>query len=194
MTKQKTDWYSLPPLQKQILLHLALKGAKTRNEVAQELGSAYKNVLFSFNSLKKKGLIKQVGEKKHRQRKFPYYWLSEVGIILAFMEGASKDVLFEKTKEFYPNNETLNSFIEFASVFTPDVQKIAFASIKSKGKLEIIDLFNILFIQMEVEPDFNKFREALNLLKKYPKACETFKQNLEIWNKVMSLVSEVLGP
>lgn len=194
MSKQKTDWYSLPPLQKQILIHLAKEGPKTRNEVSKELGSAYKNVLFSFDSLKKKGLIKQVGEKKHRQRKFPYYWLSEDGIILAFIEGVSKNVLLTKSKEFYPNNENLHAFLDFASIFNPEVWKIAFASIKRKGKLEPVDLAMIMITQMESDVNLEKVKEGLIQLKKYPEILESFKKLMEGLDKVKMFVSEVLGP
>jgi DNA-binding Lrp family transcriptional regulator len=193
MSRRKTNWYSLPPLQRQILIHLAKEGPKTRNEVAQELGSAYKNILFSFNSLKRKGLIKQIGEKKHRQRSFPQYWLSEDGVILAFIEGTPKGVLIEKAKEFYPDNENLNSFIDFASVFNPDVWKIAFASIKRKGKLEPIDLATIMITQMESDANLEKLKEGLIQLKKYPEILESFMKLLEGLDKVKAFVSEVLG-
>jgi hypothetical protein len=193
MSKRKTNWYNLPPLQRQILIHLAKEGPKTRNEVARELGSAYKNILFSFNSLKRKGLIKQIGEKKHRQRSFPQYWLSEDGVILAFIEGVPKDVLIENVKDFYPDNENLNAFIDFASVFNPDVWRIAFASIKRKGKLEPIDLATIMITQMESDANLEKLKEGLVQLKKYPEILESFMKLLEGLDKVKAFISEVLG-
>jgi len=174
------------------LIHLAKEGPKTRNEVAQELGSAYKNILFSFNSLKKKGLIKEIAEKKHRRRIFPKYWLTEEGVVLAFIEGASKDKLFETAKKFYLDDENLLYFIRFASLLNPQVFKIGYDAVKRKGKLEPLDLTTIMLAQAESEVSMEKFKEGLMLLKEYPKLCESFKQIIKNWDKAMRLVSEVL--
>jgi len=101
---------ALPPLQSEIIRLLGERGALTKHEAAKELGKAYKNILFSFDSLKEKGLIEVVGEKEYRNQKFETYWLTWKGVLEAYALGIS----LEKLK--------LHVFRYIKGEITPEIQ------------------------------------------------------------------------
>ncbi len=193
MSRQLWKGNNLPPLQKKIVLCLAEKGPQTINETVQNIKHHYKPTWIAFNSLEKKGLIRKINSKIYRGRQYPQFWLSEEGIILSLVEGASKEALLEKVEAFYPDNRNLHAFLDFASIFNPEIWKIAYYSIKRKGKLEPVDLAMIMVTQMESDANLEKVKEGLTKLKKYPEILESFKKLVEGLDKVKELVSEVLG-
>lgn len=194
MSKQKLESVNLPKLQKNIVLKLAEKGAMNVRETNKELNGEYTSTNRAFHELEKKGIIKEVDVKEYRGRKFRKYWLTEDGVVSAFIMEAPKDKLFENAKKFYPNNENLQYFIRFSSILNPQVFKIGYDAVKRKGKLEPIDLFTIMFTQAQSDVSMEKFKEGLKLLKEYPKLCESFKQIIKNWDKVIGLITEELGP
>ncbi|MEJ5326974.1 MAG: hypothetical protein WHU54_01810 [Candidatus Bathyarchaeia archaeon] len=198
MSKAKSDYHmprkteSLPLLQKKIIIHLAENGPQTVNETVNKIEHHYKPTWIAFQSLERKGLIKKVNVKLYRGREYPQFWLSEDCIILAFIEGASKNALFKKTKEVYPANKNLHAFLDFASIFNPEVWEIAYYAIRRKGTLEPIDLATIMFTQMDSDVSIEKIKEGLIHLKKYPEMLEFFKKYMESLVKVIECVLEVL--
>jgi len=193
MSKKQKRGDSLPPLQRKIILCLARHGALTINECVRKIKHQYKATWIAFQSLKKKGLIKEVSSKVYRGNEYPQFWLTEEGILLSFIEGASKDDLLEKSKTFYPKDENLHAFLDFASIFNPEIWKIAYYSIKRKGKLEPLDLAMIMITQMESDVNLEKFKEGLTKLKKYPEILESFNKLMEGLDKVKEFVKEVMG-
>ncbi|MCS7123930.1 MAG: hypothetical protein NZ932_00720 [Candidatus Bathyarchaeota archaeon] len=192
MSKKQKRGNSLPRLQKKIILCLAKNGALTINECVKKIKHQYKATWIAFQSLKEKGIIKEISSKIWRGNEYPQFWLTEEGIFLSFIEGASKDVLLEKSKEFYPDNKNLHAFLDFASIFNPEIWKIAYYSIKRKGKLEPVDLAMIMVTQMESDANLEKVKEGLIQLKKYPEILESLKKLMEGLDKVKEFVSEVL--
>ena len=199
MSKAKSDYYmsrkneSLPLLQKKIIIHLAENGPQTINETVSKIEHHYKPTWIAFQSLERKGLIKKVNVKLYRGREYPQFWLSEEGIVLAFIEGVFKNALFKKAKEIYPDNKNLHAFLDFASIFNSEVWEIAYYAIRRKGTLEPIDLATIIFTQMNSDVSIEKIKEGLVRLKKYPKVLESFKKYVESLVKVKECVLEVLG-
>ena len=116
MLKPQKKWYSLPSLQKRILLNLAREGPQTRNQVQKNVKSAYKNVLYSFKSLTKKGLIKIVDQKVRRGRKFPKYWLTATGIFSAFINDANVESLLKNAEKIYPDNQDFQVLAQLGKV------------------------------------------------------------------------------
>ena len=188
MSEEKINWYSLPQLQKRIVLCLAKEGMQTRNEVKRKLGSAYKNVLFSFKSLEKRGIIRQMQTKKYRNREFPIYWLTEMGALVALLHGAPKEKLLENVLQLYPNNEILQCTIEMSEYLNPEVFKIGTSAIIGKRKLDIADLMAIITVQMQTDSNMKKLRKALETLKKYPTTHTAFKKMLSQISKIEQYV------
>jgi len=192
MSKKEFKRDILPKLQRKIVLKLAEKGALNVRETNKELKGEYTSTNRAFHELEEKCIIKKVDVKEWRGRVFPKYWLTEEGIVLAFLEGAQKDKLFENARKFYSDNENLQSFIDFTSVFNPEVFKIGYEAIKRKGKLEVSDLLVIALTQMKSEADFETYRKALTLLKKYPKISESFLKLMQFLDKIKGITFEVL--
>jgi len=194
LSKKRKRGNSLPPLQRKIILCLAKNGALTINECVRKIKHHYKATWIAFRSLKEKGIIKEISSKIYRGNEYPQYWLTDEGIILSFIEGIPKEILFEKAKKFYPDDKNLHAFLDFASIFNPEIWKIAYYSIKRKGKLEPIDLATIMITQMESDANLEKIKEGLIQLKKYPEILESFQKLMEGLDKMKEFVSEVLGP
>ncbi|MEM2999764.1 MAG: hypothetical protein QXX34_04475 [Candidatus Bathyarchaeia archaeon] len=179
ISKTNPESNSLPPLQKKILLHLAENNPQTINEVAKKIGHQYKASWVAFESLKKKDLIQEVDLKEYRNRSYPLFWLTDVGIILSCIEGASLDSLIEKAEKIYPNNKTLHIILDLASTFNKNVWRTVYYSAKAKGTFDYGDLANILLIQMAAENTPEKLSELKCKLKKYSETYDTIKSSLE---------------
>jgi hypothetical protein len=192
-SKKQFRGNSLPPLQRKIILSLAEYGPQTINECVRKIKHHYKATWIAFQSLEEKGLIRKINSKIYRGREYPQFWLSEEGVILSFIEGVSKEALTEKAKTLYPDNKNLHAFLDFATIFNPEIWKIAYYSIKRKGTLEPIDLATIMITQMESDANLEKLKEGLIQLKKYPEILESFMKLLEGLDKVKAFISEVLG-
>lgn len=132
---------SLPSLQKRIIIHLGENGPKTRNEIAKAVGSTYKSVLFSFRSLSKKGLIREVGSKFYRQQSFSVFWLTQRGFVAALSNYADSQKVKAnalrlcKTKE---DQEDLQ--IWFSMIDRVGVEKSLQLIDVVEGKLELKNL------------------------------------------------------
>lgn len=114
MLTKINDGNNLGTLQKKIILLLAENGPLTKNEASNRLKASYKPLWLAFDSLRKKNLIKEVGEKEYRGNKFPTYWLNDGGLILALINGANSDRLLEHYRILYGENEHLELLIEMS--------------------------------------------------------------------------------
>jgi len=161
MLKLGKQYLNLPALQKRILLHLAHEGAKTRNEVKEAVGSAYKNILFAFNSLLKKGLIKRVGTKIYRQRKFPQFWLTNPGMLIALSNNANPDILKKNAEKIYGKSEELDFLIDMSKI----------APLKQFGEL----YFGVRAIS-DIALNDNQIDEFLKIIRKYPTYMKAFEK------------------
>lgn len=198
MTEQKPKGNKLPPLQSKVVLCLAQKGKQTKNEINTNIPllklakrAHYKPTWVAIKSLIKKGLIQEVGTKHRRGQNYPKHWLTEEGIFVALIEGANPETLLSKTREIFPKNQTLLYYLEIASKLNPKIFGIAYSAIKTKGKLDPIDLFAISLTQMETETTMETFIETINTLKKYPKQYKLLKEQMEQIKELLNRITQL---
>ena len=200
MTKQKPKGNKLPPLQSKVVLCLARKGNQTKNEINTNIPllklakkAHYKPTWVAIKSLTKKGLIQEVGTKHRRGQNYPKHWLTEEGIFVALIEGANPETLLNKTRKIFPKNEALLCYLDIAPKFNPKIFEIAYSAVKTKGKLEPIDVATMLFTQMQTEATIETLRELMEILrKKYPKLYNSTKENIEKISQTLNQLKETI--
>lgn len=177
---------SLPPLQQEILVFLAEKGASTKHEISKALKKAYKNVVFAFNSLKEKQLIEIIGTKKYREQEFELFWLALKGVVEAYSLGASISKLktytinyiFPKIKEEQLIH--INAFFDFLN---------ALPKTKAKKLLDMVQ-FDSNGTPKITSVDFNfvspeEARKLFKILMKYEPYRTALKRTLQNLNDLM---------
>lgn len=192
MSIQKNKSHNLPPLQRRIILHLSETSPQTINEIARNISSEYKSTWRSFNRLKEKGFIEKTTVKKYHSREYPQFWLTEKGVIEALIEDVPSDVLFEKTKEIYPMNYILQCLLEIAPKLNLEMFKVGQSAIRTKGKVEVIDLPKMLFYGLQTDLTIETYSEILEILKKYPTIYELMKEQIERMSNVLDKLKEIV--
>lgn len=200
MAKQKPKGNKLPPLQRRVVLCLAQKGSQTKNEVNTNIPllklaevAHYKPTWVAIKSLTKKGLIQEVGTKHRRGQNYPTYWLTDEGVFVALIEGANSKTLLNKTRKLFPKNKALLCYLDIAPKFNPKIFEIAYSAVKTKGKLEPIDVATMLFTQMQTETTIETFRELMEILKKkYPKLYNSIKEQIENMSQNLNQIKETI--
>jgi len=144
MIKRNVESHILPPLQRDILLYLAMEGSQTKNTIAVGVSRSYKPTWTALNSLEAKKLIKETDVKTWRGREYSQFWFTDDGTVIALADGADPDRLLELTKQIYPENQMLACYLEVLSKMSQDIIKIAYSALETKGKLEPTDVINIL--------------------------------------------------
>jgi hypothetical protein len=180
----------LPSLQKRIILNLAKNKPQTINETAKAIKGHYKASWLAFKSLTQKGLVQEVGIKEYRKRNYPTHWLTDEGVVVALFEGADPETLLKKTREIYPENQSLLYYLEIAPKLNPKVLEIGYSAVKTKGKLEPIDLATIMLTQMQTETSIQDFWKTVAILKNYPKQYKSFKKQVEQMLENLSQLNE----
>lgn len=194
MTKQKKKGNNLHPLQKEIVLNLSKNGPQTINKTVKNIKKySYKPSWNAFNSLEEKGLLTKVKTKPYHGRQFPEFWLTDIGILTALIEGASPTDLLTQSKEVYPNSQELQYFLRIIPNFNPDIIKIILTDLKNKGKLEPTTLTTIMFTQADSNATYDKFANALEIMKEYPKWYKDFKEYLTVWRKNLNKLSKIIN-
>ena len=192
MSKHKEENDLLPSLQKTIVLHLAQNGPQTINETVKKIEHSYKPSWIAFNSLEDKGIVKKGKTKEYRGNEYPLYWLTEGGVIVALVEGASPIELLTKSKEVYPNNQNLQYALEMAPHLNPEIFRILLITVQSKGKLTTADLARMSLTQMETDNTLEEVRSALETMKKYPKEYERLKKQLSSMQENLDKLATIL--
>jgi hypothetical protein len=192
MSKRQKQGNTLPPLQREIVLYLAKNGPQTINKTSEEIEHGYKPTWTSFNSLIKKGIVIKGKIWEYRGNKYPKYWLTEIGVFTALIEGASPSHLLAKTKEAYPNNQMLQYGLEMAPHLNLDIFRILLTALESKGKLEPADLGTMFFTQMDTDVTLEKLRKTMETMKKYPKEYKHFKQQISRMQENLSKLAEII--
>ena len=100
----------------------------------------YKPTWLAIKWLKGKGLIQEAGTKEYRGRKYPQYWLTGDGTIVAMLEGTKPEILVAETKRVYPDNASLACYLELASKLNPETFRVGFLALNRKSLLEPVDL------------------------------------------------------
>lgn len=192
MSKPTIKGNTLPSLQKLIVLHLAETEPQTMNETAKAISKHYRPSHYSFKSLEKKKLVKKTRLKKyHRTQKYPRYWLTDKGIIMALLEGASPDKLLKQAKRLYPKAEAAHAFLEIAPSFHPEVVKMAYSSVMGKGKIGVAEVILLYLSQPAIALDAELAKKITAALKKYPDEYSKLKTAVEeMINRLNQLITE----
>ena len=192
MLKPKTKNNNLPSLQKTIVLHLAETEPKTMNETAKAISKQYRPTWTAFKSLAKKNLITETRLRKfYRRQKYPRYWLTDKGMVMALMESANPDKLLKQTKILYPNAENTHFFLEIAPLIHPEVMKIAYSSIRGRDKLGINEIIILYLSQPSIAIDDKTANDFIATLKKYPNQYTIFKNTAQkMINQLSKLITE----
>ena len=175
MSKAKVKSDNLHSLQKLIIFHLAENNPQTINQTVQAISKSYKPTWIAFNTLEKKKLIIKTDTKSYRGREYPRYWLTDEGMIMALMEGASADKLQEQTRILYPEAKIIHCFLEIMPFFDPEVIKMAYSSVKGKGKLEPVEVAQLILSGAAMPMDVETGRKVAATLKKYPEQYKALK-------------------
>jgi predicted transcriptional regulator len=168
MSKTQSRSDNLHSLQKRIILHLAENEPQTQNEIAEATSKSYKPAWTAIKSLQKRKLIGKADVKDYRGRKYPRYWLTDEGMIMALMEGASSDKLLTQTKSLYPDEKIVHCFLEMMPFIDPEVTRMAYSSVKGKGKFGFIEVATLFLSQAAMPMDIETAKKLKNVLKKYP--------------------------
>ena len=194
MSKRKTRSNKLPTLQKRVILCLAQNEPLTINEVKTKIPppAHYKPTWLAIKSLRQKGLVQDVGTKPHRGRDYPTHWLTDEGVLVALLEGANPETLLQKTRDIFPENRALLYYLEIAPKLNQEVLEIGYSAVRTKGKLEPIDLATIMLTQMQTGTSVQAFWEIVESLKKHPEQYNSFKEQIEQMLKNLSQLKESL--
>ena len=191
MSKSKMKGDNLPPLQKLIVLHFAESEPQTINKTVKAISKSYKPAWTAFNSLKEKKLIRKADVKEYRGREYDRYWLTDEGMIMAMMEGASSEKLLKQTKILYPDAEIIHCFLEMMPFIDPEVMKMSYASVKGKGKFGFIEVATLFLSQAAMPMDIETAKELKKVLKKYPVQYNMLKLAIQTMiDQLSELVSE----
>lgn len=200
MSKHKKKGNNLYPLQKRIVLNLSNNGPQNINQTFKKMKTqsyepSYKPINIAFHSLQEKGILTKVNSDsdKYKGRQYPKFWLTEQGILTALKEGASPTDLLIQTRKVYPDNQILQYFLEMAPNLSQNIITITLTALKNKGKLEPSDLGAIFATQMETNTTLDKFTNALETLKKYPKEHENFKKQIALMRKNLAKVAKIIN-
>jgi len=199
MSKRQSHSNILPPLQERVILCLAKRGLQTKNEINSnipKLGLAprshYKPTWVALDSLSQKGLVEEVGVKEYRGRKYPRFWLTDEGVLIALIQGADSNHLLALASRVYPENKILSYFLEIAPKLDPRIFRIGYSALKNKGKLEPADLIAIFVTQMETQIQHKALAETLAVLKRYPKQHRLFKEKVDKMIENLTRVKDIL--
>ena len=195
MSKIDDDWYNLPPLQKRIVLSLAQKGPQTRNKLAEETGSEWKNVRFALRSLvQKMGLVQELTKKKYYLgQRFPTFWLTGIGIAYALLHGSDPTVILTHIKSSYPQEEEMRLIVSLTQVLGKKTLSLALRMVLSYPLEEAIGKISVMGL-LEAKKFTSKdsktlVRETMKALEPYPKY---YNKHFKIWQDISELSEEVV--
>lgn len=179
------------PLEICILKNLAENDSQTINETAKAINKQYKSTFRIFTSLKKKGIIKKTTFKEHRGRKYPRYWLTELGIYTALIEGANPTTLLEKAVKTYPDNENLHLLLGMAPFTGIEVFRMAFSTIRNKGQLEQSDMDTIILTVAQRNLSTEQCNQFLRMLREHPDEYERVTEKIKRLAELLEKKGEV---
>jgi hypothetical protein len=185
ISAKKTKTNNFPPLQRRIILHLAQSQPQTINETAKEISGDsgiprnYKSSWIAFKTLIKKGLIKDVTSKDYRGRRYPRFWITELGVFLALHEGAKPETLLKTTLEIYPKDKSLQFLIEAVPILGKHALDVLYLAALNRGAIDQTDLTSIFAAQVQNKFNPKQIREFITVLKKYPEQYQRTRKNLK---------------
>jgi signal recognition particle subunit SEC65 len=170
-------------LQKRIILHLAKNKPQTINEIAKGIEGHYKSTWRNFKILVKENYIQNVmPPKEYQGRKYPRFWITDIGIYVALFEGAKPEPLLKKTLEIYPENQKLQFLIDVFPALEENALNVLYMAALNKEALTLTQMALIFAAQMQERsnPKHNEFHQAL---KWYPEVHQLFRDYISTTRK-----------
>ena len=131
-------------------------------------------------------MIKEIGIKEYRGRKYPQFWFTDDGAAVALAEGADLSSLLAKTKEVYPDKKSLVCQLKIASKLSPEIIRVMYSAFSKKGKLEQVDLNMILFTYLQTEATVQTHGEIIDILREYPEEYASFNKRMGYLQKKLN--------
>lgn len=180
MSKAKNKNDHLSPSQKRIILYLAKNEPQTINEInkgthpenKKSSSTTYHTSHSACKDLERQNLIRKIEVKPYHSIKYDCFWLTPAGVYQAVVEGTDAQDLLEKTVKTYPDNKTLQLFLEMKPFTGIEIYKAAFSAVRKKGKLEQSDILTIMLSQMQRTLSTEQSTQPIEILKKYPDEYE----------------------
>jgi hypothetical protein len=163
--KSKSDF--LHPLQRKILLFLAVNEPNNKHAIASAISEHPTSTRKSLKSLEESRLIVKIDKRMFLGVKRDCYWLTDSGVFLALIEGAEPKKVLNKTKEIYPENKPLLCVIETTPIIGSVMHKIAYSAVLTKGKLDESDKGAMFGAQSQKDLSLEQIIELIAILKKY---------------------------
>jgi hypothetical protein len=163
--KNKSDF--LHPLQRKILLFLAVNKPNNKHGIATAINEHPTSTRKSLRSLEESGLIVRIDKRMFLGVKRDCYWLTDSGVFLALIEGAEPKKVLNETKEIYQENKLLQCVIETTPIIGTVMHKIAYSTVLTKGKLDESDKGAMLGAQIQKELSLEQIMELIAILKRY---------------------------
>lgn len=155
----------------------------TMSETNRKLKGGNTSTTRAFHELESKGIVTVIGGEEYHGRKFSKYWLTQKGIFIALIEGVNPDNLLQRTLKNYPNDKTLQCYLELSPALGLEGFKITLSAIQNKGKLDYSDMMTILSTYAQKEVSIEQIRKFIEILKKYPKEYHETKELLSKFSK-----------
>jgi hypothetical protein len=182
----------LPKLQRRILLFFARNQPMNKHATAKAMNEPTRSTWLSFKSLETVGLIKKVDEKEFLGRERDCYWLTDVGVYLALIEGANPTFVLKRTKEIYPENKLLHLIIEITPILGTAMHRIGYSSVSTKGRLDETDKSAMMTAQLQKELSLEQIQELFTIMKKYPEQIGDMQTKIEEMIEKTKKVESVL--
>ena len=181
----------LTPLQKKILLFLAVHDPQNIKELDDAIEGNYRSTWAVFQELKKKNLIKEITVKHYRGRDIPRFWLSDMGIAFALSARIKPKVLLKKTREIYPENKQLQFLIEAIPILGNNGLNMLYLSVVTNCKFEESDLISIFASQSKLSN--KKLKKYNSIAKRYPERYKQTQDYIKETKKNLKDLSELLA-
>lgn len=190
--KEQRIQNEFPPLQRRIVLHLAQTDPQNIYQTKKAIKADYKSAWNAFDALKKKGLIKQVTLKDYQGRKYPQFWITDLGIFLAMSEGVKSEILLRRTVKIYPEDKNLQFIIETVPILGKHALNVLRLAALTNGQMKDTDVNSILAAQMQRKFSPEVIRQFIEVAKKYPEQHQRLVDSLEQTRKNLSELSDLL--
>ena len=166
----------------------------TKNETATTLNEHSKSTSEAFKKLQTMKLVTKVGLKEYQTVKYPRFWVTEDGAILALCEGADQKSVLKRALEIYPTNRNLHYILEIIPIFGLDAFKLVCSAFAKKGKLEDSDKRKIFATQMENKFTPEEESQFADVLNRYPEQQKPFVDAFSKMNISMEKLLKKLQP
>ena len=179
----------LSPLQRKILLFLAVNYPADINETVKAIKGNYRSSWDAFKELEKKNLIKPVKSKRYRGRDYDQFWLSANGILIAMSEKVKSKILLRKAQDIYPEKRGLHFLIEVIPVLGESAFDMLFLAVVNKGKFDDSDLISIFASQKKLSN--KEIRKYHSILERYPELHQQHVDYIKKASKNLKDLSEL---